>query len=68
MQILWYRFRQFLNFYRQAATKYQLHSPFVFELANAVLEDTRWYYAFRDVEALRRRMLDSDDEGLDFMG
>lgn len=60
MQILWYRFRQFLNFYRQAATKYQLHSPFVFELANAVLGDKRWYYAFRDVEELRRRMLASD--------
>lgn len=32
----------------------------MFELANAVLEDKRWYYAFRDVEELRRRMLTSD--------
>lgn len=49
-----------MSFYRQAVTKYQLHSPFVFELAVAVLENRRWYYAYRDVEMLRRKMLESD--------
>ena len=60
MSTLFYRFRQFLNFYLSAVTKYQLHSPFVFELANAVLDDERWYYAFRDVERIRKEMLTSD--------
>jgi len=32
----------------------------VFELACAVLEDERWFYAFRDVEKLREKMLSSD--------
>ncbi len=55
-----YLFRQFFQFYRSAVTKYQLHSPFVFDLATAVVEDTRWYYAFRDVELLREAALASD--------
>ena len=37
-----------------------MHSPFVFDLSVALLEDDRWYYAFRDVELVRRKMLDSD--------
>ncbi|MDO8367989.1 MAG: class I SAM-dependent methyltransferase [Saprospiraceae bacterium] len=52
----------FFRFYRNAVTKYQLHSTFVFELACAVLDDERWFYAFRDVEALREKMLASDVE------
>ena len=55
-----YQFSQFLQFYWSAVTKYQLHSPFVFDLATAVVEDRRWYYAFRDVELLREAMLASD--------
>lgn len=51
-----YRPRQFFQFYRAAVTKYQLHSPFAFEWASAVLEDTRRFYAFRDIEALRAKM------------
>ena len=54
-----FRLWQFLPFYFTAVTKYQLHSPFVFELANAVLEDERWYYAFRDVEVIRAKMRSS---------
>ncbi|MCC6460813.1 MAG: class I SAM-dependent methyltransferase [Saprospiraceae bacterium] len=59
MQQLAYRIRQFLRFYAAADTRYQVHSPLVFDLANALLEDRRWFYAFRDVEAIRARMLKS---------
>lgn len=31
----------------------------MFEWVNAVLEDRRWYYAFEDIEAVRREMLAS---------
>lgn len=48
-----------VSFYRRALTRYQLHSPFVFQLANEVLEDRRMYYAYRDVEAVREAMLRS---------
>lgn len=53
-------FFAFLRFYWNAVTKYQLHSPFVFGLVQAVLGDRRDYYAFRDVEILRQRMLASE--------
>lgn len=59
MSALWYRILQFLRFYLAADTRFQVHSPFVFELAETVLEDRRWYYAFEHVEAIRRKMLES---------
>lgn len=49
--------KQGWRFYRSALTKYQIHSPFVFELVMAVLEDRRYYYAFQEVEQLRAGML-----------
>lgn len=55
-----HKIRQFLRFYWRAVTKYQLHSPVVFDLAQALLYDRRWYYAFNDIEAIRQRMLQSD--------
>lgn len=55
-----FKISQFFRFYRAGITKYQLHSSFVFELACAVIEDKRWFYAFRDVEAMRYKMLASD--------
>ena len=55
-----FQLRQFLRFYFAAVTKYQLHSPFVFDLAMAALEDPRWFFAFDDVELLRQAALDSD--------
>lgn len=51
-----HRTRAIFAFYRRALTKYQLHSPFVFGLADAVLEDRRLFYAYRDVEAVRDAM------------
>jgi len=44
---------EFFRYYFKAVTRYQLHSPFVFELSTVLLEDPRWFYAFRDVEELR---------------
>lgn len=69
MSFLLYRIGRFFQFYRQARTRYQLHSPFVFEWAEAVLQDDRRFYAFRDIEALCAKMrasntmLDLEDAG-----
>jgi predicted O-methyltransferase YrrM len=49
-----------IKFYFTAKTVYQLHSPFVFDLANAVVEDRRYFYAFRDIEHLREKMLSTN--------
>ncbi len=53
MQRLQLLFR-FLKFYLRAKTRYNVHSPFVFDFTESVLEDDRWYYAFSEVEGLRR--------------
>jgi predicted O-methyltransferase YrrM len=59
VQKIWHQTVPFLRFYSAARTRYQVHSPFAFEWTNAVLEDDRWYYAFEDIEAVRREMLES---------
>ena len=63
--MLTHKVTQFLRFYWGAVTKYQLHSPVIAEVAQALLDDRRWYYAFRDVENIRKQMLRSKQR-LDF--
>ena len=48
---------RFLKYYFRAKTKYNVHSPFVFDFVDSVLEDDRWYYAFSEWEALRHQIL-----------
>lgn len=47
----------YLSFYFQASTKYQIHSPFVFDFVENVLEDPRQYYFFSTIEKYRRILL-----------
>ena len=49
-------FRRWLIFYRQAVTIYDIHSPFVFQLVRAMLEDRRRFYVFSDLAGLRDRI------------
>ena len=50
----------YLRYLLHARNAHGLHSPFVYELYNEVIRDTRHYYAYDRVEALRARMLVSD--------
>ncbi|MCB0521757.1 MAG: class I SAM-dependent methyltransferase [Saprospiraceae bacterium] len=50
-------FFRFLRYYFTAKTRYNVHSPFVFDFVENVLEDDRWFYAFSEIEVLRRHML-----------
>ena len=52
---------RFAQFYWQAKTKYTIHSPFVFEFVQHVLEDDRLFYVFREAELLRGTLLASKD-------
>lgn len=45
--------QRYLKYYFVADTKYQVHSPFVFDFAMNVLEDDREFYSFTTVEHLR---------------
>lgn len=46
-----------LRFYFSAQTKYRVHSPFVFDFIEQVLEDRRKYYAFFSIEVIRADLL-----------
>ena len=47
---------RYLKYFFKADTYYQVHSPFIFELAENILEDEREYYAFLEGEKLRDLM------------
>jgi predicted O-methyltransferase YrrM len=51
-----YRLWAWARFYLRANTKYRVHSPFVFQWTEAVLEDDRNYYAFGAIQALRQQL------------
>jgi len=47
---------RFLGYYFRAATRYDIHSPFVAEFVREVLEEQRWYYPFSDIEHIRQEL------------
>lgn len=49
--------KRFLRFFWNAQTSYRLHSPFVFQFAQEILDDQRTYYAFPVLERLRQTLL-----------
>jgi predicted O-methyltransferase YrrM len=49
----------FLQYYWAAQTRYQLHSPFVFALTEAMFEDDRTFYAFSEIEQKRKQLTDN---------
>lgn len=51
------RIRICLTFYRQAVTKFRVHSPRIFDFVSNVLEDQRQYYAFSAIESVRKTLL-----------
>lgn len=54
--------QRYLNYYRKADTIYQVHSPFVYDFAEQVLEDDRDFYAFDSVEYLRNILKQNKDK------
>jgi predicted O-methyltransferase YrrM len=51
--------RAFIQYFLAAKTRYQVHSPFVFALAEAIFEDDRSFYAFQEIETKRNELLDN---------
>ena len=48
--------QSYIKYYIKSGTFYQVHSPFVYEFAEQILEDDRVYYAFDSVEKLRHML------------
>lgn len=46
----------YLKYYLKSKTKYQIHSPFVFEFVQNVLEDQRNYYYFSTIKHFIKRI------------
>ena len=56
--------QRFLSFFFRATTLYGIHSPFVYDFTEAVLEDDRQFYAFSALEDLRQ-LLRTDDRSIE---
>lgn len=52
---------RFIRFYFRAKTQYNVHSPFVFEFIQNVLEDDRTFYVFKETDILRGELLASKE-------
>ena len=53
---------RFIKFYFSATTKYKVHSPFVFDFIKNVLEDHRLFYAYHEVETIRKLLFTKHQE------
>jgi len=51
-----FQIKSYLQFYRQAVTRYKVHSPFVFQLIEQVLEDDRNFYIFQSLKVTRKQL------------
>lgn len=47
----------FLKYYLFSKTKFDVHSPFVYDFVIQVLEDKRNFYAFEELDQLRQKLL-----------
>ena len=54
--------KSLLQYFFKAKTKYQIHSPFLFELIDEVLEDDRIFYAFQEIEAYRNYLVQNNTQ------
>lgn len=52
----------YLKYYFSASTKYQVHSPFVFEFLTDIFEDDRFYHFMGFIENYRRNLLGTGDK------
>jgi predicted O-methyltransferase YrrM len=52
----------YLNYYFRASTRYDIHSPFVFELLTRVIENKVKSPVFEPIETLRKQLKQSQDE------
>jgi len=51
-----FQIKNYLQFYRQAITRYKVHSPFVYQFIEEVLEDDRNFYLFEPLNITRKQL------------
>ncbi len=53
---------KYFFFYLKAASQSTLHSPFVYQLYNLVIQSKQEYYAFSEIENLRQKLISDPTE------
>ena len=46
----------FIKFYIKAKSKFRIHSPFVYDFIESVLEEKRTFYSFLPIEYFRKQL------------
>lgn len=49
--------KDYLHFRLHANSRFTIHSPFLFELVNDIFRDKRHFYAFDEIEDIRKKLL-----------
>jgi len=52
----------YLKYFAKRKDEHSLHSPFVFDFYNHVIKDDRQFYSFKEIENLRKILLDDESE------
>jgi len=51
--------KRYLTYLLKGKSKYYIHSPFVYQLMSEIIQDDRHFYAFDEIENLRKELLKS---------
>lgn len=58
----WFRVKAFIRYYIKAITKFNTHSPFLYDFVSTILDTDKNYYAFENIEARRKVLLNSNNK------
>ncbi|MCB0762650.1 MAG: class I SAM-dependent methyltransferase [Flavobacteriales bacterium] len=58
----WFQVLAYFRYLRRRKGRHGVHSPLVYDFIENVLDDTRVYYSFEEIEAMRKQLLNSPDE------
>lgn len=56
----WFRAKAFIGYYIKAVSKFNTHSPFLYDFVSSILDTKKNYYVFDNIEAHRKYLLKSD--------
>ncbi len=59
---LTHRISELLKYGFKGKSRFYLHSPFVYEIAENILNDKRHFYAFDDIKTLKENLLKNNTE------
>jgi predicted O-methyltransferase YrrM len=58
----WFRAKEYFSYLTAARGIHSIHSPFLFQFMREVMHDHRIFYCYEEIENLRNKLLQSDEE------